>query len=75
MHQPIVDFLQREAPDVMLVSPLVDCGSDQVDVIKAARACGVRTAVCVASWDNLTNKGAAAHRARSGRRLERCAEA
>ena len=57
VHQPIVDFLQREGPDVMLVSPLVDCGSDQVDIIKAARACGVRTAVCVASWDNLTNKG------------------
>jgi hypothetical protein len=57
VHQPIVDFLQREAPDVVLVSPLVDCGSDQVDVIKAAQACGVRTAVCVASWDNLTNKG------------------
>jgi hypothetical protein len=57
VHQPIVAFLQREGPDVMLVSPLVDCGSDQVDTIKAARACGVRTAVCVASWDNLTNKG------------------
>ena len=57
VHQPIVGFLRREAPDVMLVSPLVDCGSDQVDIIKAARACGVRTAVCVASWDNLTNKG------------------
>ena len=55
--QPIVDFLGREAPDVILVSPLVDCSSEQVDIIKAARACGVRTAVCVASWDNLTNKG------------------
>jgi hypothetical protein len=57
VHQPIVAFLRREAPDVVLVSPLVDYASDQVDVIKAARACGVRTAVCVASWDNLTNKG------------------
>jgi hypothetical protein len=57
VHQAIVDFLQCEAPDVILVSPLVDCSSDQVDVIKAARACGMRTAVCVASWDNLTNKG------------------
>ena len=57
VHQPIVDFLRREAPDVLLVSPLVDGASDQVDVIKAARVCGVRTALCVASWDNLTNKG------------------
>jgi hypothetical protein len=57
VHQPIVDLLRREAPDVLLVSPLVDCGSDQVDLVKAARICGTRTAVSVASWDNLTNKG------------------
>ena len=50
-------FLREHAPDVLLVSPLVAAGSEQVDWIKAARACGVRTAVCVASWDNLTNKG------------------
>ena len=31
--------------------------SEQVDWIKAARACGIRTAACIASWDNLTNKG------------------
>jgi hypothetical protein len=53
----IVDFLRIEAPDVLLVSPLVASGSQQVDWIKAAKACGIRTAVCVASWDNLTNKG------------------
>jgi hypothetical protein len=57
LHQPIVRFLRDEAPDVLLVSPLVAAASDQVDWIKAARALGVRTAVCVASWDNLTNKG------------------
>jgi hypothetical protein len=57
VHPPIVDLLRSEAPDVMLVSPLVDGASDQIDVIKAAQACGIRTAVCVASWDNLTNKG------------------
>jgi hypothetical protein len=57
VNQPIIDFLRREAPDVVLVSPLVDYASDQVDILKAARICGVRTAVCVASWDNLTNKG------------------
>ncbi len=55
--QPIVDFLHEQAPDVLLVSPLIDAASEQVDWIKAARACGIRTAVCVASWDNLTNKG------------------
>ena len=55
--QPMLEFLRAQAPDVLLVSPLVDAASEQVDWIKAARACGIRTAVCVASWDNLTNKG------------------
>src|SRR4029078_2584886 len=55
--QPIVDFLHEQAPDVLLVSPLVNTASDQVDWIKAARACAIRTGVCIASWDNLTNKG------------------
>jgi hypothetical protein len=55
--EPIRHFLRQQAPDVLLVSPLVVAASEQVDWIKAARACGIRTAVCVASWDNLTNKG------------------
>ncbi len=57
VSQPLVDVLRAHAPDALLVSPLVDAASDQVDWIKAARACGIRTAACVASWDNLTNKG------------------
>jgi hypothetical protein len=57
VHRPIVEFLRAQAPDVLLVSPLVAAASEQVDWIRAARACGVRSAVCVASWDNLTNKG------------------
>lgn len=57
VYQPMVDFLRAEQPDVLLVSPLVDAASKQVDWIKAAQSCGIRTAVCIASWDNLTNKG------------------
>src|SRR4029450_11684169 len=44
-------------PDVVLITPLVDLGSDQVEYVKAARAVGIRSALCVHSWDNLTNKG------------------
>jgi hypothetical protein len=55
--EPIAEFLRAQAPDVLLVSPLVAAASEQVDWIKAARARGIRTAVCIASWDNLTNKG------------------
>jgi hypothetical protein len=57
LSRPIVEFLRGEAPDVLFLSPLVAAGSPQVDWIKAARALGLRTAVGVASWDNLTNKG------------------
>ena len=55
--RPIAEFLDDHAPDVVLVSPLIDAASEQVDWIKAARAKGIRSAACVASWDNLTNKG------------------
>ena len=56
-YRPIVDVLRSEAPDVVLVSPLVAAASEQVDWVKAGKACGLRMAVGVASWDNLTNKG------------------
>ena len=56
-YRPILNLLRAESPDVLLVSPLVAAASEQVDWVKAAHACGLRTAVGVASWDNLTNKG------------------
>jgi hypothetical protein len=55
--ETFVEFLRREGPDILLVSPLVEVASEQVEWIKAARRLGIRTAVCIASWDNLTNKG------------------
>ena len=50
-------FLRGHRPDVVLVTPLVDAGSDQVDLVKASQALGIPVAACIASWDNLTNKG------------------
>lgn len=44
-------------PDILLVTPLIDFASPQVDYIKSARALGIPCALCVHSWDNLTNKG------------------
>lgn len=44
-------------PDAVLASPVVEFGSAQVDVLKAAQRQRLPTAVCVSSWDNLTNKG------------------
>jgi len=55
--EAIMDFIRDRRPDLLLVTPLIELGSQQVDYVKAARALGVRSALCVASWDNLTSKG------------------
>src|SRR6185503_11384711 len=57
-RDPAIDaFVQAERPDLVLVTPLVETGSPQADYLRSARALGVRTGLCVYSWDNLTNKG------------------
>jgi hypothetical protein len=53
----VVTALAERHADLVVVSPLVDAASPQVDWLKAARAAGIPTALAVASWDNLTNKG------------------
>ena len=55
--RPLLEYLDRHAPDLVLVSPLVEAASDQVDLVRAAQARGIRAGTLVASWDNLTNKG------------------
>jgi len=55
--QFIADIIAEQKPDAVLVTPLVDIGSDQVEYIKACRTLGIRSGLCVHSWDNLTNKG------------------
>jgi hypothetical protein len=55
---PRIDaFLEVHRPDVLAVTPLIEPGAPQVEYLRSARAMGIRTAYCVASWDNLTNKG------------------
>jgi len=56
-RQHTLDALMREyRPDLVMVTPLVHLGSNQVEVLRSARAFGVRTALCVASWDHLSSK-------------------
>jgi len=43
-------------PDVMLFTPLVDLGSPQLDMLRRAHALGIRTGLCVGSWDHLSSK-------------------
>jgi FkbM family methyltransferase len=50
-------YLQTHRPDVLAVTPLIEPGAPQAEYVRSARAVGIRTALCVASWDNLTNKG------------------
>ena len=57
-RDPHIDtFIRQEAPDLVLVTPLVEPGSPQADYLRSARSLGIRTVLCVYSWDNLTNKG------------------
>ena len=50
-------FLERERPDVVVVTPLVTLQSFLPDYVKSAQALGIPTITPVFSWDNLTNKG------------------
>jgi len=50
-------FVGGQQPDLVLFSPLIEPGTPQMEYVRAARARGIRTVLCVGSWDNLTNKG------------------
>jgi len=49
-------YLTEATADLVLVSPLVDYDSGQVDLVKSARQAGIPVALCVGSWDHLTTK-------------------
>jgi hypothetical protein len=51
-------YIRRINPDVVLASPLLSHSGMQWEYVRAAKALGIPTACCVASWDNLTTKGA-----------------
>jgi hypothetical protein len=49
-------FVEAQRPDLMLLTPLIDLGSSQIDYLRAARELGIPTALCVWSWDHLSSK-------------------
>jgi hypothetical protein len=53
----VVRYLDEQRPDLVLVTPLLALGSPQVEYVRAAKRRDLPTALAVASWDNLTNKG------------------
>ncbi len=52
----IREFISARQPDIVLLTPLVDLGSSQIEYLRAARRIGVPTALCVWSWDHLSSK-------------------
>lgn len=52
-----IKALHRWAPDLLVVTPMIDFTYGQTDYVKAARYLGIPSVLAVASWDNLTNKG------------------
>ncbi|MGE3274294.1 MAG: hypothetical protein AB7O67_04225 [Vicinamibacterales bacterium] len=56
VSRALTDYIRAQAPDVVLLTPLVELGSPQLDHLRAARRLGIRTALCVGSWDHLSSK-------------------
>ncbi len=57
LDRRLLRAVQATRPDLVAVTPLVDHNSMQAEYLKIARRLGVPAVHCVASWDNLTNKG------------------
>jgi hypothetical protein len=49
-------YIERQRPDLVLITPLIDLGSSQIDYLRAARTLGIPAALCVWSWDHLSSK-------------------
>jgi hypothetical protein len=49
-------FIEAQNPDVVLVASVTAWRLPQIDHLRAARALGRRTGVCVFSWDHLSSK-------------------
>jgi len=49
-------FIAAQQPDAVLITPLIDLGSPQIDYLRVAKALGLRTVLPVCSWDHLSSK-------------------
>jgi hypothetical protein len=53
----LLAWLEAQAPDAVLLTPLTDFDYVQLDALKAALSLGIPTAHLVTSWDDLASKG------------------
>ncbi|MFI5078088.1 MAG: hypothetical protein ACHQRO_12130, partial [Vicinamibacteria bacterium] len=56
VSQAIRDYLERERPDVVVLTSLTYSRSQQLDVLRAARSLGIPVAAAIMSWDHLSSK-------------------
>ena len=49
-------FIREQRADVVMITPLVELGTPQLDHLISAQAAGTRTVLCVGSWDHLSSK-------------------
>jgi hypothetical protein len=54
--EAVVDYVRQQAPDAIVITPLVDLGSQQIDYVRAARLLRIPCGLAVWSWDHLTSK-------------------
>src|SRR6185503_9524747 len=52
----IREFIASHKPDAILITPLINLGSSQIEYQRAARGLGIPCALCVWSWDHLSSK-------------------
>ncbi len=49
-------FIHEQHADVVMITPLVELGTPQLDHLLSAQAAGTRTVLTVGSWDHLSSK-------------------
>ncbi|MEQ1757975.1 MAG: hypothetical protein ABL986_06615 [Vicinamibacterales bacterium] len=56
MSRAAVTFLERQLPDVLLLTSLTVARSAQIHQLNEARAVGIRSTASILSWDHLSSK-------------------
>lgn len=56
ISEPSRTFLEEQNPDIVLFASVTAWRAPQLDHLRAARALGRRTGICVFSWDHLSSK-------------------
>jgi hypothetical protein len=50
------EYIRGQRPDVLVLTPLIELGSPQLDYLKSAHAAGIPAVLAVWSWDHLSSK-------------------